>query len=68
MAEELTPARGPFEPLPHSSQTGWEVGEGSGGYSSASYLAVNYEALGLAGTDDDDLGGRGEALDQIKDF
>ena len=34
----------------------------------ASYLAASYEALGLAGTDDDDLGGRGGALDRLKDF
>jgi hypothetical protein len=67
-AEELPPARGPFEPLPDSNRTGWEISEGSGGYSPASYLAVNYEALGLAGSDDDGLGGRGAALDQIKDF
>jgi len=62
-AEELPPARGPFEPLPQSRQAGREIAEGTGGYP-----AVSYEALGLARTDDDDLGGRGGALDQIKDF
>jgi len=65
--EEPRQARGPFEPLPDSDRTGREIGEGTGGYS-ASELAVNYEALGLAGADDDDLGGRGGAIDQIKDF
>jgi len=68
MAEELRPARGPFEPLPHSHRAGREIADGTGGYPEASYLAVSYEALGLAGTGDDDLGGRGGPLDQIKDF
>jgi hypothetical protein len=66
-AEELPHARGPFEPLPQSPRTGREIAGGTG-YSAASHLAVSYEALGLAGTDDDDLGGRGGALDQIRDF
>jgi hypothetical protein len=68
VAEELRHARGPFEPLPYPQRAGREIGEGAGGYSAASYLAVSYEALGLAGTNDDDLGGRGGALDQLKDF
>jgi hypothetical protein len=67
VAEELRQVRGPFEPLDYSQRSGREIGEGAGGYPAASYLAASYEALGLAGTDDD-LGGRGGALDQLKDF
>jgi hypothetical protein len=68
VAEELRHARGPFEPLPDSQRSGREIGEGTGGYSAASYLAASYEALGLAGTDDDDPGRPGGALDRLKDF
>jgi hypothetical protein len=68
VAEEFQTARGPFEPLPDSGWTNREPADGAGGYSVASYLAASYEALGLAGTDDDDLGDRGQALDQIMDF
>ena len=68
VAEELRPARGPFEPLADSHRTARGMADGTGGYPAASYPAASYEALGLTGTDDDGLGGRGGALDQIKDF
>jgi hypothetical protein len=67
-AEERRQARGPFEPPPRSPRSGRETADATGGYPAASYLAVGHEALGLAGTDDDELGGRGGALDKIKDF
>jgi hypothetical protein len=72
-AEELRPARGPFEPLADSHRTARGMADGTGGYPAASYPAASYpaasyEAPGLTGTDDDDLGDRGGALDQIKDF
>jgi hypothetical protein len=67
-ADELRPARGPFEPLADSHRTAREMADRTAGYPAASYLAASYEVLGLAGTDDDDLGGSGGALDQIKDF
>jgi hypothetical protein len=68
VAEEHRPARGPFEPLADPHRTARGMADGTGGYPAASYLAPSSEALGLTGTGDDDLGGRGGALDQIKDF
>jgi hypothetical protein len=68
VAEEHRPARGPFEPLADSHRAARGMADGTGGYRAASNLAASYQALGLTATDDADLGGRGGALDQIKDF
>jgi len=56
-AEEIAPARGPFEPLDHPGGSGREL---------VSYQPVGYETPGAA--EHDRPGPGTESLDQIRDF